>query len=194
MRPPTEVAPARFEATVFELQLPNAREAEFEVPALEGRAATAADLAKALAEFGETKVLYKVDQTVNLCGESITMGSREPMVTGSRQTGSGGAINSVTYQEVGLIVSLAASPAASDAPRTNLVVQVSFELSALADSGIEIAPSVKASRIRNLQLSHSETPRYGRPVVLLSASAPPGADQEYLTAYVVRYVFRESHP
>lgn len=194
LRPPTAVVPARFEATVYELQLPNARVADFEAPAIAARAATGAELLQALAEFGETKVLYKIDQTVNLYGESITMGSREPMVTGSRQTGAGGAINSVTYQEVGLIVNLAANPSVSEAPSTSFPVQVSFELSALADTGIEIAPSVRAARIRNLQLSHSETPRYGTPVVLLNASATPGTDQAPLTANIVRYVFHETTP
>ena len=67
-------------------------------------------------------------------------------------------------------------------------------MAALADSGVEIAPSVKAPRIRNLQLSHSETPRFGMPVVLLNVSASPGGDAAPPTAYVIRYVFREVAP
>lgn len=191
LRPPSEVAPARFEAAVYEVRVPEARLAELEAPALEARAATVPDLAKALGEFGETRLLYKLDQTVNLYGESIVMGSQEPMVTGSRRMDSGPAINTVTYQEVGLIVKLAADPPAPDAPRKEPAVQVNFELSAMTDSGVEIAPSVKAQRIRNLQLSHSETPRFGRPMVLLHVAAAPGNAEAPPTAYVIRYVFRE---
>ena len=116
------------------------------------------------------------------------------MVTGVRRLEAGSTINTITYQHVGLIVSLAANPPVPDAPCKELNVQVNLELAALADSGIEIAPQVKASRIRNLQLSHSETPRFGRPCVLLNVSAPPAGDKTPPVAYVVRYVFREVKP
>jgi len=194
LRPPSEVAPARFEAAVYEVRVPEARLAELEAPSLEARAATVLDLAKALGELGEARLLYKLDQTVNLYGESIVMGSREPMVTGSRRMDSGPALNSVTYQEVGLLVNLAANPPAPDASRKSPTVQVNFELSTMGDSGVEIAPSVKAPRIRNLQLSHSETPRFGRPMVLLHVAATAGDEKAAPTAYVVRYVFREVNP
>jgi len=194
LRPPTAVAPAHFEVTVYEVLVPEARIAELEALALEAKAATAQELAKALGEFGQTKVLYRIDQTVNLYGENITLGSNEPMVTGVRRQEPGSTINTITYQHVGLIVSLAANPPVPDAPRKELNVQVNLELAALADSGIEIAPQVKASRIRNLQLSHSETPRFGRPWVLLNVSAPPAGDKTPPVAYVVRYVFREVKP
>jgi hypothetical protein len=194
LRPPSEVAPARFEASVYEVRVPEARLAELEAPALEARAATTQDLAKALGEFGEARLLYKLDQTVNLYGENIVIGSREPMVTGSRRMDSGPAINTISYQEVGLIVTLAANPPAPDAPRKQPAVQVNFELSTMSDGGVEIAPSVKASRFRNLQLSHSETPRFGRPMVLLHVAATPGDEKAPPTAYVVRYVFREVKP
>jgi len=194
LRPPTEMAPARFEVTVYEVQVPENRLAELEAPALEAKATTAQDLAKALGEFGKTKVLYMIDQTVNLYGESIMLSTSEPMVTGTSRMGPGPAINSITYQQAGLVVNLAASPPPQDPPRKQLPVQVNFELSALADSGVEIGPEVKATRIRNMHLSHSETPRFGKPLVLLNVSAPAGADPAPPVAYVVRYVFRELKP
>jgi hypothetical protein len=100
MRPPTEVAPARFEATVFEVQIPENRIADLDAQSLENQAGTAQSLVKALAEFGPTKTLYKVDQTVNLFGESITLGTSQPMVTGTRMTDSGQVNNSITYCRV----------------------------------------------------------------------------------------------
>ena len=108
MRPPLEIAPARFEATVYEVQLPENRVAEFEAPALEAKAGTPQDLTKALGEFGKTRVLYKIDQTVNLYGENIVLGASEPMITGTRMMNTGSSVNTITYQHVGLIVSFAA--------------------------------------------------------------------------------------
>ncbi len=194
-RPPAEVAPARFEATVFEVEVPEARIVELDAKALEAKAATAQDLAKALAEFGKTKVLHKIDQTVNLYGESILLGTHEPMITGTRQMESGRGFNSVTYQEVGLVVNFAASPPPPESPRKDLNVQVNFNLSTMADSGVELSPGLKASSIRSVQFSQTGTPRFGRPSVLLNVSAASGGDNKALpTAYVVRYVLNEAKP
>lgn len=190
--PPTEIAPARFEATVYEVQIPGDRIADLEAPTLEAKASTVQGLGKALQSFGSPKVLYKIDQVVNLYAESITLGTSEPMVTGSRRMDSGSAINSITYQQVGLIVNLSASSPPKDPPGKDLAVQVKFELSALAESGVELAPQVRANSIRSVQLSHSETPRFGNPVVLLNVCALSGSDQA--VAYVIRYRFSESKP
>lgn len=188
---PGEIAPARFEVAVYEVRLPEARVTQIEAPALEAKAATVESLAKALAEFGDTHLLYKIDQSVNLHGETIRMGTQKPVITGTRMVPSGGAINSVTYQEVGLIVKLAAALPAPESARGNLVVQLDFELSVPAESGVEIAPSVSASETRQLQLSHGAAPRNGRPVVLLSVNAGTGDKEVLPTAYVIRYVFHE---
>ena len=194
MPPPTEVAPARFEATVFEVQIPENRIADLDAQALENKAGTGQSLAKALADFGPTKALYKVDQTVNLFGESITLGTSQPMVTGTRMTESGQTINSITYQQVGLVINLSANPAPPDATKKIPDTQVDFHLAVLTDSGVELAPKVKASSTRNVELSHSETPKFGRACVLLNVSAATGSAATPATAYVVRYVFSETKP
>lgn len=190
-QPPIEIAPARFEATVYEVQVPEQRIADLDAPAFEAKASTAQALAKALAEFGKVKVLYKIDQTVNLYGESIMLSTSEPMVTGTHGRESGPSMNSITYMEAGLIVNLSASAPPEDPPGKELCVQANFELSALADSAVEIAPQVKATSIRKMDLRHSETPRFGKPLVLLNVSAPGGGDQAQPVAYVIRYVFSE---
>lgn len=191
---PVNIAPARFEATVYEVQLPENRIADLDAGVLETKAATAQDLAKALEAFGTTKVLHKIDQTVNLYGETITLSRNEPMVTATRMDNSGNAVNSISYQQVGLIVSLSASTPPPETQRSGLDVQLNLELSSLADSGVEIAPKVKASSTRNVQLSHSENVRFGKPLVMLNVSAPASNDKSLPTAYVVRYVFREIKP
>jgi len=190
---PGQIAPARLEVTVFELQVPEDRIADLDAQALEAKAATAQDLAKALAEFGKTRVLYKIDQTVNLYDESIMLGTSEPMVTGSMGRNSGPSINSITYQDTGLIVHLSAGAPLDrpPPPARELCVQVNFELSVLAESGVEISPQRKATRTRKMELRHSEVPRFGKALVLLNVSASGSDDEAQPVAYVIRYVFSE---
>jgi hypothetical protein len=101
---PVDIAPARFEAVVYEVEVPENRIADLDAQALEAKAATVRDLATALETFGRAKILYKIDQTANLYGETITLTTTEPMITATRQMDAGGSIN----QQVGLIVNLLA--------------------------------------------------------------------------------------
>jgi hypothetical protein len=107
---------------------------------------------------------------------------------------SGPSMNSITYMEAGLIVNLSASAPPEDPPGKGLCVQANFELSALADSAVEIAPQVRATSIRKMNLRHSETPRFGKPLVLLNVSAPGGGDKAQPVAYVIRAWGRQSEP
>lgn len=156
-------------------------------------AGTAQSLAKALAEFGHSRVLYKVDQTVNLYSESIELRVSEPMLS-THLDDSGQFFNSVTTQNVGLIINISASDVPADPPQKGLNVQVLFHLSVLADSGVELAPKVNARSVRSVELSHSEVPRFGQPCVQLSVSGGLGGAGALLTAYVVGYVFTETKP
>jgi hypothetical protein len=187
----TNIAPARFEATVYEVQVPEKRVTDLDAEALGAIAGTPEDLTKTLAGFGRVKVLYKIDQTVNLYGENITLSTSEPMVTSAHKMGPGPVINSITYMEAGFIVNLSSRTLAGESPGKVLYVEANFELSALADSGVEISPEVKATCIRSVRLNHSEAPRFGNPMVLLNVSAPGRGDKAQPVAYVIRYVFRE---
>ena len=190
-RPPSEVAPARFEATVFEVQISNESIHNINVPSLEAKAGTPQALNKALDEYGKAKVLYKIDQVVNLFGENITLGTQEPVIANSRANISGGVINSVTYQQVGLIISISANRIPKKSDDTDLCMQMNLELSAPFESSIEISPQMKATSTRNISLSHSEIPQYGKPLVLLNICVP-GSEKESPVAYVVRYIFSKT--
>jgi hypothetical protein len=189
--PPTELAPARFEATVYEVQVPEPRVGDLDALALEAKATTAQELAKALEDFGKARVLYKIDQTVNLHGESIMLGTSVPVVTASRRLESGPAMNSITYQDAGLMVNLSASAPSEGAAAGELCAQVNFELSAPFESEVELAPQVRATSSRKMELRHSEKPRFGKPLVLLNVSAAGVGDQVPPVAYVIRYVLSE---
>lgn len=191
--PPAQVAPARFEATVFELRLPEDRVAELDARSLESKAGTAQSLAKALSEFGHTRVLYKVDQTVNLYSESIELLVSGPMES-THLDDSGHSYRTLATQNTGLIINISASDAPADSPQKGLDVQVLFHLSVLADSGVELAPKVNARSVRSMELSHSEVPRFGQPRVQLNVSGGSGGAGTLPTAYVVCYVFTETNP
>ena len=190
---PTNVAPARFEATIYEMPMPEDRIAELDAVKLEAAAATSQSLAKALAQFGAAKVLYKVDQTVNLYGENITLGTQEPMVTSVNRDREGNPINSFSYTSVGLITQISATPHDGSKP-TDLEVQLNFQLSAVGSSGVEISSGVPASRIRTVALSQSGTPKFGKPTVLVTVSAAGASEKAPPVAYIVRYLFTQPKP
>jgi hypothetical protein len=179
---PTEAAPARFEATVYEVRAAEDRIASLDARALEAKAGTAQALTKALAEFGQTKVLYKVDQTVNLFGDRIALTDNEPMVTGPR------------IRNVGLRIDISASAPASDGKRKVPNTQVVFHLATLDDRSFELEPTARVKPVRIINLRHSEVPRFGQPCVQLNVSAGTGEPAAQATACVVRYVFSETRP
>jgi serine/threonine protein kinase len=190
-RAPMDSAPARFEASVYELQFPKNRAAGLDAQALEAQAETLPDLEKALAKSGKVKLLHMVDQKVNLYEDTIVVATSEPVTTGTHKTVLGSAINMVTYQELGLMVSFSASTPASDSRRKGPEVQVSFKLAALGEGGKEMPPGLTAPNIHNIQVSHREVPRFGKPKVLFKFSPPGGGEKAPAVAFVVRYVFKE---
>jgi hypothetical protein len=189
--PPTNVAPARFESTVYELEIPENRIAELDAEKLESSAATPQSLAGALAAFGAPKVLYKMDQTVNLYGENITLGTQEPMVSGTSINARGMRVNSITYQNVGLITRIAAAAPLIAGRIVDLKVQLNFQLSAIVPSNVELSDGVPASRIRTVALSQSGTPKFGKPSVLVTVSAAGAGEKSPPVAYIVRYQFTQ---
>jgi hypothetical protein len=188
--PPAIVAPARFEATIYEITTSDNHIADIDAEKLEAVATTPQSLAAALKPFGSVKVLYKVDQIVNLYGEKIQLGANEPMVSSTRKDPNGNNINSVSYTSVGLITRIsAASPA--DSKSTQPEVQLNFELSAFTSSGLEISSGVPANSIRTVALSQSGTPKFGKPSVLVTVSASGASEKTSPVAYIVRYLFTQ---
>jgi len=193
--PPTNVAPARFEATVYELEVPENRIADLDAAKLESTAATPQALAAALAAFGTPKILYKVDQTVNLYGENITLASQEPMITGRNMRVTGGGFSDViSYTSIGLIIRMSAAAPPNNSRRGDPNVQLNFQLSVTADTSIALTESLNATRVRSLQLSQSGTPKFGKPSVLVTVNAAGADEKSRPVAYIVRYLFTQPKP
>lgn len=188
-QPPTEMLAANFQATFYEVQAAADRVGALDAKALARQAATPEALLKVLAETGNARILYRIDQPVNVYSERITVGSREPVVVGTRKTNTGQAINMISYQNVGVIVRLSAQKPLSEADHPEPNVSMSVELAALAHSDIEMAPGQKAVTTRTVSIEHSEPLEFGRPLVMLAVSSASSAEQTTPTVYVIRYFF-----
>ncbi len=186
---PNELMPVRFQATVYELQAPTERLGTLDGNALAAKAATVESLSKALAAIGTPRVLYRIDQPANLFSEQIRIITREPVVTGTRKNSAGDEINTVQYQDLGVIVRLSAQAASKEAKRKNPDVKMSVELAALAPSDTQVPPGRKTMVTRTLSLDHSEPLKFGRPLVMLAISSAAADARTPATAYVVRYLF-----
>jgi beta-lactamase regulating signal transducer with metallopeptidase domain len=189
--PPTNVAPARFEATVYELEIPENRIADLDAAKLESSSATPQSLTGALRAFGTPKVLYKVDQTVNLYGENITLGTQEPTVSGTSMNARGMRVNSIMFQNVGLVTRIAAAVPLIAGRIADLKVQLNFQLSVIAPSNVELSDGVPATSVRTVALSQSGTPKFGTPSVLVTVSAAAAGEKSPPVAYIIRYQFTQ---
>ncbi len=185
--------PARLEVTVYEVRVPADRIRDLNAVALAAKAATPADLEKVLAELGPTRALYQIDQVVDLAGASLRVGKREPFVTGSHVRDGGGFVNTIQYQEVGLILDLSAAPA-KDAAGAVANVLVKGELSAITEGGAEISKGIKAAVIRNASFTATVPVDTGGPFVMLSADASSTDADGRAVAYVWRSRISEVRP
>lgn len=103
-----EILSAQFQATVYEVQGTSERLGSLDANALTSQAATPEALLSTLAQTGEARLLYRIEQPVNVFSTTITIGSSEAVVTGTRATTTGQAVNNISYQNVGVIVRLSA--------------------------------------------------------------------------------------
>jgi len=191
---PADVSPARFEATAYEVQVPADRAGKLDAAALAAKAADPEGLRAALAEFGPTKVLYRVDQPVNLYSERIMIDSSEPVVTATRKTDTGRSINAVMHVHVGLSIAISGSQPPKESGRKGLDVQMMIQLAALGDSAVEVGAGGKTSAVRTVSIDHGEPVQYGRPLVMLNVTYPAKDEKGNAHAYVIRYVFNEMKP
>ena len=139
--------------------------------------------------MGTARILYRIAQPVNVFSERIHVGTSEPVVVGSRRSATGEAINSVRYQNVGVMVRLSAQAQPKGANGGQPAVNMSVQLAAIAPSDTEIAPGVKATATRSIAVDHSELLEYDRPLVMLAISSSSATEQTTPAVYVVRYLF-----
>jgi hypothetical protein len=188
-RQPAKVLTAHFQATIYEVEAVAERLSAVDGKALAKKATSAEGLLGALSSVGTTRILYRFDQPVNVFGETLRIGSSEPVVTGTRTSSGGQTINQVTYQQVGAIIHLSAWPPPREAKRKDPEVKVSAELAVLAASDVELAPGRKVTSTRSLSLQNTGQLEFGEPQVMLAVSSTSTDQQRRPAMYVIRYVF-----
>jgi hypothetical protein len=197
-----EILSAQFQATVYEVQGTSERLGSLDAKALTSQAATPEALLSTLAQTGEARLLYRIEQPVNVFSTTITIGSSEPVITGTRTTTSGQAVNSISYQNVGVIVRLSAQGPPKDESGAAPIVTTAIRLSVLRAGEKEIAPGQKDSAIRAMSLDGNGALELNQPRVLLAISSNAfssyraqadrsGRTETPMTpvGYVIRYKF-----
>lgn len=158
------------QATVYELHLPPERLAQLDAPAL-AAAGTPGELERTLAGLGTVRPLYRMDQSIRLAGDRVTIGSQMPVVMGSRVTETGRAISTVRYQQAGAILRIAGASSGS-----SLQVAMDLEVSNVTE-GPAHAGGEATSITRRAVMGCTGPAGDRSPIVLVSADAgSPGPD------------------
>jgi hypothetical protein len=196
------ILPAQFQATVIELQGPAERLAGLDPKVLADRAATPEALLSVLGQAGQARVLYRVDQPVNVFSTTSMVGSSEPVITGTQMNLKTNAINRITYQNVGFIIRMSAPALSKADTNTAPTVSLAMQLSLLWPGETGTEPGQKQMGTRSVSLNSSERLAMNQPRVLLAissnvlsrvqASSKASGNAEPTVApvaYVVRYTF-----
>lgn len=178
----TEPQPTRARVTVYQVAVPAERAASLQAGDLSAAKDDAA-LTQHLEKLGATKLLYIMDQGIDLDrSPSMKIGSQRPIPSGSSTTKDGQRATSVSYQDVGCIVNMEGKWPA-DSPESG-EADIEVEISHVMDSGVQIAPDAKAPVLFRVKQNFAGPFKSGRPIILLSLDA--GGAKETTTAYVTR--------
>jgi hypothetical protein len=180
---------ARFRATIYEVRPRADWLGHLSADALAGSADSLDGLEKALADLGDTQVAYAIDQTIRLTEDRIHLGKRQPFVTNTRRTDGRGRINTIQYEDVGVIFVI--SGQRTDAGPD---VKVDIEMSTMTEAGTEVAEGVSAMAVRQVVFGRSGPVRFGRPEVLVAADASAQNVEAGPVTYVCRVVFDRLKP
>jgi hypothetical protein len=176
-----------FDVTIYDVRIPVEQIGKLDVEALANASQTAADFEKALASLGTSRPMYRVNQSVRLSGDNVTIGSEVPIVTNSRTTDRGQAINTVNYQSVGARFSIASSNARSDGVDLDLGIEVSSS----SDTGTAISENVSAPIMRRATMSHKGPVQPKKPFVIVSVDANSVDKAGKAVAYIGRVTLGE---
>jgi hypothetical protein len=189
----TAVGMARFEAILYQVDVAPDRLADLDARAIEAKAATAKDFEAALAALGKVKLLQKVDQSVNLAGDTIRLSDDVPVVTASRRDRDTGAVlQSITYQSVGAVFFFASVPPAPGSATKAPAVSLDVDLAAVHETPVEIVQGKNASASSRMMFSQSGPVHYGRPSVAISVFDASAGAAPMPRALAMWYVFRRN--
>ncbi len=156
-----------FDATIYDVRMPLDQIGRIDAAMLSSAAANVAEFEKALAAIGTSQPAYRFGQSVRLSETLILSSAEIPYVTNSNINMAGQTINSVAYRQIGAIIDLIGKVNAPNA----IDLEMSLQVSNIADSAAAISPNFKAPLFRNFTMSHKGRVIPNQPFVLVSIDA-----------------------
>jgi hypothetical protein len=153
------------------------------------RAATPEQLLASLRDAGKPRVLYRIDQPVNVFSDQVVVQTNKEIVTGPRMGRDGEPINSYVSHNMGVSVRLSAQAPPKIAKREGPDVTVSFNVSAEGPGTTEIGLGQMVQSFPMISQEHNEPLELGRPRLMLAMGSPSAVEQAKPFVYVVRYQF-----
>ncbi len=187
--PPKVPLPVRFTVAVYQLTLPVEAAEKMDVAAISAKVTDNTAFRKELAKLGKVGFAYSVDQQVNL-SEMAMMQSKQrvPMMASRRITAAGNNINTVRYQQIGAIFEVQGTrEKVADENAVNL--QITAEVSTMADSTVETVPGVRSPVIISNSLRQNVLAEFGKPFAAVVVSSAGSAME---SGQVIAHVFRFS--
>ncbi len=178
-----------FDATIYDVRLPVDQIGRLDVDALARASETPDAFEKALAQLGTTKPMYRANQSVRLGGDTVNITTQVPIVTSSRMSDKGQAVNSVTYQNVGAMFTVAgkASTGSSD-------LDLSIHVASTSDTGVAVGANVTVPVIRSATLSRKGPFQPHKPFVVMSVDANSVDKEGKAVAYIARITLGDPQP
>ena len=175
-------------ATIYELRLPEVNVKELNADSFALAAGSPSEFEKALADAGQAKLLYRMDQSANLAGDRLKVTQKVPVMTSSRSTDKGGQIRKYVNKSVGAVLDITGTPAAE-----GIDVALGLEVTTLADTQTEATSQGASSPLRQVKMAFKGLARPDKAIVVIGAdSASPTADG-MVVVYVARIVLGEAH-
>lgn len=176
--------------TVYEVAVPKELAAGLRATELARTAQDDAGLNASLSKLGKSRLLYAVDQAVNLKKQpSIRIACQMPWVTAEGSKDEKRTTN-ISYQDVGLIANMVGV----DQPRSSKHgdAHIEVEISTVGHSDVSIGPNAKAPLCHKIRQTFDGPFTTGEPIVLLSVES--AADGDMATAYVTRIELARKEP
>jgi hypothetical protein len=186
--PSTNTLSAQFQATVYEVEAATNRLPSLDLKTLES-ARTPELLLSALNDAGKPRVLYSINQPVNVFSDQVMIMTNKPIVTATRPGSDGEPVNSYTYHNMGVIVRLSAQSPPKEAKREGPDVTISFQVSADAPGNTDIGLGQLVGGFPMISQEHNEPLELGRPRIILAMGSSAAAEHAKPFVYVVHYQF-----
>lgn len=173
------------EGVIYEVRMTPDAVVSLDADALTSKAQSVQSLHAALAEMGQTRVLHRVHQRVELDAKPTLRHRASVPFVRAKTAGDKGepTVHQVEYEDVGWTLTL--SGRWEDEPKERCMVSVQSELSHQSDSSIELGAGIQAPIFHKLQQSFDGDVASGQPILLIAIQSPEGQPAE---AFITRLV------